>query len=382
MRALIASFQRDVNALVVSGVWCGDCVQQVPFLAHIERANPQRVRVRYLDRDANTDLAERVMICAGLRVPAVILMNEDFDFLALVCDRTLSRYRAMAQRNLGASCPLPGAPVDGREVAQTRRRPEGCVCAIGAVLWSNDMTRTQSITTTALAIALASGGALAQSITVHDGAGLPPIGARAGGPRNADGDLYGTVISVFGDDTAFHLDSLPDVHIFGGAAFMGTSSLEPSRALHVSTSENHLGGNDFELIIEWATDDQGAFLPNPQPGLGFQLLDTIGFEIGQGNAPAELIEWDPNPGFTITSATFEAFDTGGVDVLGGAGAFFASDNGGAGISGSAFVSVDGDIRQLDLAFARATITVSKVPTPSALSVLAITGALASRRRRR
>ncbi len=48
-------------------------------------------------------------------------MNEDFDFLALVCDRTLSRYRAMAQRNLGASCPLPGAPVDGRELAQTRR---------------------------------------------------------------------------------------------------------------------------------------------------------------------------------------------------------------------------------------------------------------------
>ena len=146
--------------------------------------------------------------------------------------------------------------------------------------------------------------------------------------------------------------------------------------------EHHRGGGADALIVEWATDAQGAFLPNPQPGLGFQLLDTIGFEVGQGNAPAELIEWDPNPGFTITSATFEAFSTGGVDVLGGTGAFFASDNGGAGISGSAFITTEGDIRQLDLAFARATITVSKVPAPGALSALAITGALASRRRRR
>ncbi len=242
------------------------------------------------------------------------------------------------------------------------------------------MTRTTSFTTAALAIALASCGALAQSITVHDGAGLPPIGARAGGPRSADGDLYGTVISVFGDETAFHLDSLPDVHIFGGTAFMGTSTLQSSRAFNVTTTENDLGGNVHEFVIEWATDDQGAFLP--LPGAASPVYHTIGFEIGEGNAPSELIEWDPNPGFTITSATFEAFNLGGIDVLGGTGEFFASDNGGAGLSGSAFITSDLDVSGLTISFARATITVSKVPAPGALSALAITGALATRRRRR
>jgi len=34
-------------------------------------------------------------------------------------DRTLSRYRALAQRQLGPSCPLPGAPVPDDEIAAT-----------------------------------------------------------------------------------------------------------------------------------------------------------------------------------------------------------------------------------------------------------------------
>lgn len=243
------------------------------------------------------------------------------------------------------------------------------------------MTRT-AIRTTALTLALASGGALAQTVSVHDGAGLPSIGARAGGPRSADGDLYGTVISVFGDDLAFHLDTLPDVHIFGGTAFMGTSSLEPSRAFNVTTSESDLGGGLAQFTIEWATDDQGAFLPSGAPGLGQAFYDTLGFEVGQGNAPAEIIEWDPNPGFTVVDATFEAFNTAGADVLGGTREFFLSDNGGAGLSGGAFITTDTDIRGLDISYARAIITVQKVPAPGALSVLALSGALASRRRRR
>lgn len=120
-RALVAGFSREVNALVVSGTWCGDCVQQLPFVDHIERANPQRVRARFVDRDEHMDLAERLKICSGTRVPVCVLMNEDFDFLALVGDRTLSRYRAMAARQLGGACPLPGAPVEGHEVEATRQ---------------------------------------------------------------------------------------------------------------------------------------------------------------------------------------------------------------------------------------------------------------------
>lgn len=118
-QALIAGFVRTVNILVISGTWCGDCVKQVPFLRLFEIANPAKVRLRLLDRDEHMDLASQVTICGGTRVPVVIFANEDFDFLALEGDRTLSRYRALAARQLGAACELPGSSTDADEVSQT-----------------------------------------------------------------------------------------------------------------------------------------------------------------------------------------------------------------------------------------------------------------------
>lgn len=119
-RSLVAGFTRPIHALVVSGVWCGDCVQQVPFVDAIDRA-ATALTARYLDRDQHADLSERLMLCGGLRVPVVLILNEDFDVLAVEGDRSLARYRALAARQLGASCPLPGAPVPDDEVAATRQ---------------------------------------------------------------------------------------------------------------------------------------------------------------------------------------------------------------------------------------------------------------------
>ena len=116
-RTLIAGFGRDIRVLVTSGVWCGDCVQQCPFLDHIQRANPERISARFVDRDEHADLAETVKINEGLRVPVAIFISEDFDFVSLFGDRSLNRYRALAARNLGPSCPLPGAPVPADEIA-------------------------------------------------------------------------------------------------------------------------------------------------------------------------------------------------------------------------------------------------------------------------
>jgi thiol-disulfide isomerase/thioredoxin len=118
-RGLVGGFVRRINVLALSGTWCGDCVQQAPMLRQIERANPERITLRLLDRDAHRDLADRVMICGGPRVPTVIFLNEDHEFVGLLGDRTLARYRAMAAHRLGASCPLPGAPVPPDEVAAT-----------------------------------------------------------------------------------------------------------------------------------------------------------------------------------------------------------------------------------------------------------------------
>ena len=114
---LVGGFTRRINVLVLSGTWCGDCVQQVPFISHIEKANPAHITARFLDRDLHQDLALPLKICGGSRVPVTLWLNEDFDFLAHMGDRTLSRYRLLGAKQLGGACPLPGAPVPPDEIA-------------------------------------------------------------------------------------------------------------------------------------------------------------------------------------------------------------------------------------------------------------------------
>lgn len=116
---LIGGFIRRLNLLVLSGTWCGDCAQQCPMLHAIAAANPACIDLRFLDRDEHADLSEPLRICGGLRVPTVVFLNEDFDFVAILGDRTLSRYRALAAQKLGASCPLPGAPLPPDQVGAT-----------------------------------------------------------------------------------------------------------------------------------------------------------------------------------------------------------------------------------------------------------------------
>jgi len=116
---LIGGFIRQMRVLCVSGMWCGDCSAQGPMLAAIEAANPGKVDLKWLDRDEHMDLAGQIMINAGHRVPTVIWMAEDYEPVHILGDRTLARYRAVAAKQLGASCPLPGAPVPAEELAET-----------------------------------------------------------------------------------------------------------------------------------------------------------------------------------------------------------------------------------------------------------------------
>jgi thiol-disulfide isomerase/thioredoxin len=118
-RGLVRSFSREMNVLVISGTWCGDCVQQCPLLEHIAAANPAQIRLRFLDRDEHKDLSAQLPINGGVRVPVALFLAEDFEFVSLLGDRTLARYRAIAARQLGPSCPLPGAPVSNDELAAT-----------------------------------------------------------------------------------------------------------------------------------------------------------------------------------------------------------------------------------------------------------------------
>lgn len=118
--SLLSGFTREMKVLVSSGMWCGDCVQQVPFLDRFASASNGCMKVRYIDRDAlPTPLLHTLKICGGTRVPVAIFMAEDFEPVSLYGDRTLTRYRALAAKSLGAHCPIPGAPIPEDELRGT-----------------------------------------------------------------------------------------------------------------------------------------------------------------------------------------------------------------------------------------------------------------------
>ncbi len=116
---LLGGFTREMNVLIVSGIWCGDCVQQCPLQQRVAEANPGKIHLRICDRDQNRDLAEMIRINAGDRVPVASFMAEDFEPCGVYGDRTIHRYRALARKQLGASCPIGIAAPDQDEVAAT-----------------------------------------------------------------------------------------------------------------------------------------------------------------------------------------------------------------------------------------------------------------------
>ena len=118
-RKLLAGFQRDMKVLIVSGIWCGDCVQQVPLLQRIVQHNPHRIELRIVDRDAHKDLSDRVRINGGNRVPVMLFLAEDLELCSICGDRPLSRYRHIAAGQLGPACPVAIAPPAPDELSAT-----------------------------------------------------------------------------------------------------------------------------------------------------------------------------------------------------------------------------------------------------------------------
>jgi thiol-disulfide isomerase/thioredoxin len=128
--AVLNGFTRSMKVLCLSGTWCGDCVVQCPMIECLASACDQ-IDLRWLDRDEHDDLADQVKINAGLRVPTVVFCSEDFELIGSYGDRTLTRYRAIAAKQLGAACPLPGAHVPEDELNATMQD------------WLNEFERVQ-----------------------------------------------------------------------------------------------------------------------------------------------------------------------------------------------------------------------------------------------
>jgi len=127
---LLAGFSREMNILVLSSTNCGDCVEQGPMLARIAQACPE-INLRFIDRDTIPELRDNLIINLGTRVPVAVFMAEDFAPCAIYGDRSLTRYRALAQRQLGITCPSGLFIPDAEELSQTCRD------------WLNEVERVQ-----------------------------------------------------------------------------------------------------------------------------------------------------------------------------------------------------------------------------------------------
>jgi hypothetical protein len=101
---VLTGFKRPLKMLCLAGAWCGDCVNQCPIFQRFAEAASQ-LEIRYFDRDQHADLQVSLKICGGNRVPVLVFLSEDDQFLGLYGDRTLAKYRQMAVDQLGAACP-------------------------------------------------------------------------------------------------------------------------------------------------------------------------------------------------------------------------------------------------------------------------------------
>lgn len=98
---------RILNVVLLSGVWCGDCVRQGPMLDRIARAAGEDVRLRVLDRDVNPKLRDELRILGAMRVPVAVFLSEDFFEVGRFGDRMLATYRKKAATEEGPACPAP-----------------------------------------------------------------------------------------------------------------------------------------------------------------------------------------------------------------------------------------------------------------------------------
>jgi len=111
---LFSSFSRKMNVLCMTGRWCGDCALQGSAIARIAEASDM-IDLRFIQRDdEHADLIVKCQINGGFRVPITWWMAEDFEPVHSFGDRTLSRYRSMARKQLpeGAVKILADPPED------------------------------------------------------------------------------------------------------------------------------------------------------------------------------------------------------------------------------------------------------------------------------
>jgi thiol-disulfide isomerase/thioredoxin len=114
--ATLASFKREMNVVVLAGMWCGDCARQCPMIAMIGQT-ASSMRVRFIDNNEIPELRDELRIHGASRVPVAVTLSEDFFEVGRSGDRTLSAYRRKAATELGDACDAGIVPPGAAELA-------------------------------------------------------------------------------------------------------------------------------------------------------------------------------------------------------------------------------------------------------------------------
>ena len=107
----ISQFTREMNILIMAGIWCGDCARQMPIIKKIAEAN-NRINLRIIDNKTNPELQDELRINGAEKVPVVVVLSEDFFEVSRFGDKHLCMYRDKAKNELGAACDAGILPPD------------------------------------------------------------------------------------------------------------------------------------------------------------------------------------------------------------------------------------------------------------------------------
>jgi thiol-disulfide isomerase/thioredoxin len=97
----VQGYNREINILIYSGIWCGDCVRQVPIIRKIAEAAGKKINVKLIERETSPELMEELRIMGATRVPRIVFLTEDFWEIDRAGDRLLPVYKAKAAREIG-----------------------------------------------------------------------------------------------------------------------------------------------------------------------------------------------------------------------------------------------------------------------------------------
>ncbi len=114
--AIAERFKRQLNVIVLSGMWCGDCARQGPMLDLIGSASSV-LTIKFIDNQVMPELRDEVRIHGAARVPVAVCVSEDFFDVGRVGDRQLAAYRRKANTELGAACDAGIVPPRPEELA-------------------------------------------------------------------------------------------------------------------------------------------------------------------------------------------------------------------------------------------------------------------------